>query len=63
MTTLYCSSYCNKAHRTTDGKPVQHECRILPIRALQAEMAGDFELAQRLLQEAPARYMRRGTRE
>ena len=31
----YVTSYCNFAHRLNDGKPVEHECAILPPAALE----------------------------
>lgn len=59
---IYCTTYCNFGHRMRDGRPVQHECRIIPPAALRAERAGDFALAQRLLKETPPRMMRRGVK-
>jgi hypothetical protein len=59
----YCTSYCNKGHRLSDGKPIAHECYILPPSALEAERAGDVEKAVELIQAAkPLRYMARGVR-
>ncbi len=60
---VYCSSYCNKGHRLSDGKPVGHECRIIPPTALKAERAGDYERAIASMKAATARYMRRGVKE
>ena len=48
----YCTTYCNKAHRLVDGKPIGHECTILPPAALKAEMAGDYDEAIEILAEA-----------
>ncbi len=60
---IYCTTYCNKGHRMRDGKPVQHECYVLPPAALRAEVEGDFEKAQDILSEAkPLQVMRRGVR-
>ncbi len=59
---IYCTTYCNKGHRVRDGKPVDHECRIIPPKALAAEMAGDYEGAILIMQTTPARMMRRGVR-
>ena len=59
---IYCTSYCNRGHRLSDGKPVQHECRIIPPAALEAERNDDFSLAQKILAETPAQYMRRGVK-
>jgi hypothetical protein len=58
----YVSTFCNFPHRVSDGKPVQHECRIIPPAALRAEMAGDFALAVEILSKTRAVYMRRGVK-
>ncbi len=58
----YLSTYCNQGHRMSDGKPVHHECRILPVKALQAEWRGDFKAAQDIIAASKPRYMRRGVR-
>jgi hypothetical protein len=61
---VYCTTYCNRGHRLSDGKPVAHECCVLPPRALEAERAGDYELAISILEAAkPLCVMRRGIRE
>jgi len=60
---IYVSTYCNFAHRMSDGKPIEHECRIIPPKALQAEKDGNITEAIRLMQEAPVRIMRRGVRD
>ena len=49
MSRVYCTTYCNHGHRLSDGKPVNHECYVLPPAALEAERAGDFDLAARLV--------------
>jgi hypothetical protein len=59
---IYCSGYCNRGHRVSDGKPVEHECRIIPPDALQAEMSGDTALACDILRSTPPKWMRRGVR-
>jgi len=59
----YVTTFCNMPHRLCDGKPIRHECRILPSEALQAERDGNYERAIEILQAAPPRYMRRGCRE
>jgi hypothetical protein len=58
----YVSTYCNFAHRCKDGKPIQHECRIIPPKALEAEMNDDISLAIEILSTTPARIMRRGVK-
>jgi hypothetical protein len=61
---VYCTTYCNFGHRLSDGKPVAHECYVLPPRALEAERAGNYKLAISILEAAkPLRIMRRGVRE
>jgi hypothetical protein len=59
---FYVSTYCNFAHRVRDGKPINHECIIIPPAALRAEMEGDYTRAQEILSTSPRRYMRRGVR-
>lgn len=46
---IYCTSYCNQGHKVRTGYPVGHECRVIPPKALQAEMAGDFQTAIKIL--------------
>ena len=46
---LYCSSFCNGAHRLADGKPVDHECYVLPTAALYAEREGDMDKANDII--------------
>jgi hypothetical protein len=41
--TTFLTSFCNKPHRLTDGKPVDHECYVLPPLALKQELSGDAE--------------------
>lgn len=52
MSAFYVTSYCNHAHRVSDGKPIAHECHILPAAALKAEMADNIPLACELIQQA-----------
>ncbi len=58
----YCTTYCNRAHRMSDGKPIAHECRIIPPKALAAERQGDYEAAIEIMRATPVRTMRRGVR-
>ena len=58
----YVTTYCNHAHRVRDGKPINHECRIIPPDALRAEIEGRYDDAIRILQTAPMRTMRRGVK-
>ena len=48
-TQVYCSTYCNQGHDLKTGRPVNHECRVIPPKALQAERDGDFETAIALM--------------
>ncbi len=48
---IYVSTYCNFQHRVKDGKPIEHECSIIPPRALRAEMDGNYTLANDLIDE------------
>lgn len=58
MSDFYVTTRCNFAHRLADGKPIDHECEILPPAALEAERKGDFAEAIRLIEEAkkPVRF-------
>lgn len=59
---FYVSTYCNFAHRCSDGKPVKHECRVIPPLVLALERRGDYERAISILRATPVRMMRRGVR-
>jgi hypothetical protein len=60
---IYTTTYCNRGHRLSDGKPVAHECHVLPPKALAAERSGDYALATRLIEAAkPLRRMLRGVK-
>lgn len=62
-TRFYVSTYCNSPHRLTDGKPIEHECRIIPPAALKAEMEDDFHKAIQIMREdRPIRWMVRGSK-
>lgn len=58
---FYVTTFCNKAHRMRDGKPVAHECYVLPPAALRAERDGDMRRAIELIQAAP-RVVSRGVK-
>lgn len=45
----YLTSYCNQYHRLSDGKPVEHECYVIPPEALEAEREGQFHKAIELM--------------
>ncbi len=38
---LYLTSFCNKLHRLSDGKPVEHECYVLNVDTLRREQRGE----------------------
>jgi hypothetical protein len=38
-------TYCGKPHRTVDGLPLAHRCRVLPPEALRAEASGESHTA------------------
>lgn len=46
---IYCTSYCNRGHYMKSGKPVGHECRVIPPEALKAEREGNYERAIAIL--------------
>lgn len=58
----YVSTYCNFAHRMKDGKPIAHECRIIPPQALHKEREGDIEGAIEIMRSSPTRMMRHGVK-
>ena len=64
---MYVTTYCNFAHDVKTGKPIEHECIIIPPKALAAEMAGDYEAAIDILENTrkagKLRTMRRGVKE
>lgn len=59
---VYCTTYCNHGHRLSDGKPVDHECHVLPPKALQAEREGDYERAAELIRAARPLPVHRGVK-
>ena len=54
----YFTSFCNFSHWLKTGRPIGHECRIIPPAALRAERAGDYELAQLIMSTAPVRIVK-----
>lgn len=44
----------------SDGKPVGHECYVLPTEALVAERDGDYERALRILSTWKKRRSHKG---
>jgi hypothetical protein len=60
---LYVTTYCNKAHRMSDGKPVAHNCYVIPPKALELEYVGDYQRAIDVINSAkPLREMARGVK-
>lgn len=55
----YVTTYCNFPHNLDTGRPVDHECYILPPAALAAERAGDVDKAVEILSRSD--FKRRGT--
>lgn len=49
---VYTTSFCNKGHRLEDGKPVNHECYIIPPKALQLECEGKTQEAIEVMDAA-----------
>jgi hypothetical protein len=45
--------YCGKVHRTADGVPVDHACRVLAPAFLEAERAEEYGRAADVLEEMP----------
>ncbi len=50
---IFCTSHCNHGHRLSDGKPIDHECFIIPPKALEAERSDDFETAIAIIEAKP----------
>lgn len=38
---IYCSTFCNFAHRLKDGKPIGHECYVIAPKLLAKERNGE----------------------
>lgn len=60
--TFYVTTFCNKAHRLEDGKPIDHECYVLPTAALHAEKEGKLGEAVELLGRWKRRHVHKGLR-
>jgi len=59
---VFCTSFCNHGHRLSDGKPVKHECYVMPTEALHAERAGDTDRANDILAAWKKRKPHRGVK-
>lgn len=56
---IYCTSYCNFGHDLRTGRPIGHECHIIPPSALQAERDGDYAKAIEIMEaKAPLRVVK-----
>jgi hypothetical protein len=49
---VYCTTYCNQDHAVHDGVPIEHNCYVLPWRALIAEIEQNFDQAIAILSAA-----------
>lgn len=49
---IFATTYCNRGHVLETGKPVEHQCYVLPPEALLAEQQQDFERAAMLIAAA-----------
>jgi hypothetical protein len=58
----YCTSFCNQGHSFVTGKPLDHECYVLPPKALRMEFLGNVELACEYIQAAKPLPVHGGTR-
>lgn len=61
-TDIYVTSYCNHAHRLSDGKPLNHECYVLPPKALQLEREDKVSEAIEVLAQAKPLRISSGVR-
>lgn len=58
----YCTTFCNQGHSVKTGKPLNHECYILPPKAVVYEEMGEFEKAIETIQAAKPLKAHPGTR-
>jgi hypothetical protein len=58
----YCTSYCNHGHSLQNGRPLNHECYVLPPKALALEMHGKTERAIEVIEAAKPLRVHPGTR-
>jgi hypothetical protein len=63
MIAIYATTYCNHGHCVRTGRPIAHECHVIPPKALVAEIAGDIEQAIEIIQAAKPLRVHRGVRE
>lgn len=58
MHVFYVSSYCKRLHCVGDGRPIHHECFVLPPAVIQAEQKGQIWLAAVLIMRSPMKRHR-----
>lgn len=44
---VYCTSFCNFGHSTKTGRPIGHECYIIPPSMLKIEMEGGDDMQEK----------------
>lgn len=59
---IFCTSFCNHGHRLNDGKPVAHECYVLPPAALDHERNDNYLYAAQAIDRARPLRVHRGVR-
>lgn len=52
---IFCTSYCNRGHKLKTGVPVEHECYVLPPRALKLEREEKYAEAIKAIEARPLR--------
>jgi hypothetical protein len=57
---MYVTTYCNHAHDIKTGKPINHECYVLPPRAIALEMEDRIPEAIDVIQLAKPLRVHRG---
>lgn len=59
----YLTSFCNMSHDLDDGRPIEHNCPILNVKALAAEADGRQEDCNEIgIVNKPYKEMVRGKR-
>jgi hypothetical protein len=55
---FYTTTFCNKPHRLTTGRPIGHECYILDPKKLGVEYLGGVSRIQGSIIKQPPRIVR-----
>lgn len=63
MSERFLTSFCNHPHRMVDGKPIAHECYVLPTAMLVAERRGETESAFEIFQKWKNRRAHKGLKD